>query len=391
VLATANFRELRQCEVRRISIPRTTVNKPSKRSVDEGFIADSSLSLQCEQNEQGSCGERKLKMTNRRFLENRVVWFGLSILIYAVVGFVLWAVLHFVYIQPWQVAGDAKEATAKKELIQALALILAGGVGAIGIYFTWRQQRLTRRGLDDTRQGLDNTHESTLEQLQLTREGQIAERFTSAIDQLGAKDDKGNPQREIRLGGIYALERIASDYPKDYYSTVMKVLAAYVRENASLEQDAKATRPTTDIQAILEVFERRKEEPGLKKEDRVKLDLRRTNLRGAHLRGDLRGVRLYRAELQGARLQEANLQNADLQSANLEGANFEEANLEGATLIDAKLHGAEGLTTKQLRWTYGDHTTEVSIERPDIWKESPEKQKEIIEEHLKKRTKVSST
>jgi hypothetical protein len=46
----------------------------------------------------------------------------------------------------------------------------------------------------------------TWRQLQLNREGQITERFTRAIDQLGS-DDK----LDVRLGGIYALERIAND------------------------------------------------------------------------------------------------------------------------------------------------------------------------------------
>jgi hypothetical protein len=42
-------------------------------------------------------------------------------------------------------------------------------------------------------------------QLHLLREGQITERFTRAIDHLGSD------QLDIRLGGIYALERIALD------------------------------------------------------------------------------------------------------------------------------------------------------------------------------------
>ncbi len=36
---------------------------------------------------------------------------------------------------------------------------------------------------------------------------------------------------EVRLGGIYALERIARDSPKDHW-TIMEVLTAYVRENS---------------------------------------------------------------------------------------------------------------------------------------------------------------
>jgi hypothetical protein len=52
----------------------------------------------------------------------------------------------------------------------------------LGAFFTWRQ-------------------------LQISREGQVTDRFTRAVDQLG------HPEVDVRLGGIYALERIAKDSP----------------------------------------------------------------------------------------------------------------------------------------------------------------------------------
>jgi hypothetical protein len=64
-------------------------------------------------------------------------------------------------------------------------------------------------------------------------QGQNTERLTRGIDQLGATDDDGNPRLDIRLGGIYALERIDKEsHERPYQSTVMEVLTAYVRENA---------------------------------------------------------------------------------------------------------------------------------------------------------------
>ena len=50
---------------------------------------------------------------------------------------------------------------------------------------------------------------ATWRQLQISREGQITERFSRAVDQLGS--DK----QDVRLGGIYTLERIAADSPAD--------------------------------------------------------------------------------------------------------------------------------------------------------------------------------
>jgi hypothetical protein len=52
-----------------------------------------------------------------------------------------------------------------------------------------------------------------------------------AIDQLGKVDDKGNKLFEIRIGGIYALQRIARESEEDYWP-IMEILTAYVREHA---------------------------------------------------------------------------------------------------------------------------------------------------------------
>lgn len=59
----------------------------------------------------------------------------------------------------------------------------------------------------------------------VTRQGQVADRFTRAVDQLGSG------KLEVRLGGIYGLERIARESP-DSRLVVTEVLSAYVRQRA---------------------------------------------------------------------------------------------------------------------------------------------------------------
>jgi hypothetical protein len=61
----------------------------------------------------------------------------------------------------------------------------------------------------------------TWRQLQISREGQITEQFNKAIDHLG------NAQVDVRLGGIYALERIANT-SKGERGPIVEVLTAYV-------------------------------------------------------------------------------------------------------------------------------------------------------------------
>jgi hypothetical protein len=61
------------------------------------------------------------------------------------------------------------------------------------------------------------------QQQQAARERLTTENFSKAIEQLGS--DK----LEVRLGGIYALERISKESPQDHW-TVMENLTAFVRE-----------------------------------------------------------------------------------------------------------------------------------------------------------------
>ena len=82
---------------------------------------------------------------------------------------------------------------------------------------------------------------ATEKRVSIAHEGHLTERLTRAVTQLG--DDN----MAIRLGGIYALERLAQDSDTDH-ARVMDVLTAYVRENApSHAQDAPqaANKPTS--------------------------------------------------------------------------------------------------------------------------------------------------
>ena len=147
----------------------------------------------------------------------------------------------------------------------------------------------------------------------------------------------------IRLGGIYALERIAKDSEKDH-GPIMEVLTAYVREKASKQgksAEEAAEKPPTDIQAILTVLGRRKTTG--KNRGNAPLDLSHTRL----VRADLTD-----ANLSGAILVGANLSGAFLVGANLSGAFLVEANLCKAKLLGARLTTAKNLTAEQVQEAY---------------------------------------
>lgn len=181
--------------------------------------------------------------------------------------------------------------------------------------------------------------------LKVSQEGQITERFTRAIDQLGAYDHVGKPVIEIRLGGIYALERISTESEKDYWA-IMEILTAYVRKNSPIENEnikheevQKQSAISLDIQAILTVIQRSKS--SFNTGESNFLDLQKTNLQKANLQeADLIRANLQETNLIVANLQEANLRGANLQEANLRGANLEKTNLEKAELERANFQGA---------------------------------------------------
>jgi hypothetical protein len=213
---------------------------------------------------------------------------------------------------------------------QALAVFLTGTVGLIGLFFTWQNTSQARKSTEET--------------LDLTRRGQITERFRQAIDQLGATEGE-KKNLEIRLGGIYALERTARD-DRDYHWPIMEVLTSYVRRHAAREpeKDPKAAYPEPDIQAILTVIGRRSvyhRDIEYGPIEYGPIDLHATDLVSANLRNaDLGGAKLREANLSEAILEETNLLRADLRGANLVGADLQEANLHGANLQEANLRGA---------------------------------------------------
>ena len=159
--------------------------------------------------------------------------------------------------------------------------------------------------------------------------GQVAGRYARAAGQLGSG------KVDVRLGGIYALERVAYDSPQ-HHPAVMDVLAAFVREHSHARRSplarhkqparhpGRTTRP--DVQAAITVIGRRG----------ARHDCQLINLDHA----DLAGVNLTRANLAYANLAYTNLARADLTGADLTGADLTGAGLKGADLTGAHLTGA---------------------------------------------------
>jgi uncharacterized protein YjbI with pentapeptide repeats len=239
---------------------------------------------------------------------------------------------------------------------------LAGAVLLLGAGLTWRQVTISREQLQHN---VDASREE-----RLVEQGQVTERFNRAVDQLG----HGN--LDVRLGGLYSLERIARDSEADR-AAIYEILTAYVRGHAPWPPQ-RATTPevvdeslgglasqpdrlapdqrledlpllqirAADVQAALTILGRRPRCAGDRRLDLARTDLRGADLEGAHPeKAYLRGTHLERAYLDGAHLEEADLEGAHLEQAAFINVYYERPSLggayvKGAMLIDVNLEGA---------------------------------------------------
>lgn len=182
---------------------------------------------------------------------------------------------------------------------------------------------------------LQATQEQNTAQNSLTAQAQYTDRYTKAVDQLG---QKGDDRLQIRLGGIYALERLAADSSRDQ-PTIIEVLSAFVRTSSPNPGNSWAcSGVTTDVQAAVTVLGRR----DVTHDRGVLPDLRSACLRGASLDGaNMQGWKLHSAVLQYAQLSAANLTYADLSGADLTLAKLHGAALNNANLRNANLNAAD--------------------------------------------------
>ena len=187
----------------------------------------------------------------------------------------------------------------------------------------------------------------TARNFNLSRESHVTDRYTKAIGQLGSD------ALDVRLGAIYALERIMIDSPRDH-PTIVEVLAAFIGEHSRLSRtrqaELEAAEETglitseTDVRAAATVLGRRPRG----REERGDLILSGAYLAGATLAGvNLIGAVLADANLTRAYLAGATLAGAYLSGANLTRANLTRANLTGANLAFVNLTRAD-LTSADL-------------------------------------------
>lgn len=266
-----------------------------------------------------------------------------------VIGLAGLTILGFALLGPlasW-LAGSPLGNLPPSQRIQALddargrLLQLSAGIVAVGaLFYNARNHSISRR-----------TYE-------LAERGQVTDRYAKAVEQLASK------ATEVRLGAIYALERIARDSPEDH-QTVIDVLCAFVRNYSPPSTDADVgqddeLRTAVDIQAAMQVIGRRNTS-----HDQVPLDLRSAKLRGLELydadlsgcympSADLSHCSLHRVGFRDAKLMwidfnDSHLVDVDMSGCSLTRSSFKEAHMERVNLAGADLSNYSNLSESAMR------------------------------------------
>ena len=260
----------------------------------------------------------------------------------------------FITYECWDwLIGDAN----RSAVVRNVVLVLASLIGLpVALWRSWIAQR----------------------QAATAEGGLLNERYQKAAEMLG------HEHLSVRLGGVYALARMAEEHPVGYHLQIAELFCAYVRHPPPVAGKAPRNRKRaprvgmgpldypqhrTDIAAIMKAM-------GTRSARRVVLEKRASttlSFSGADLRGlgmrdlnfahadfsnadlsftDLRGADFSHCTCWGIILTRAMLGKTDFAGANLSnarldkvidcyGANFSDAVLHGARLVLSRMYGAK--------------------------------------------------
>jgi Pentapeptide repeats (9 copies) len=259
------------------------------------------------------------------------------------------------------IAGGAKPGTDRaNSRLDAVRTGLAAGAGAgaaVGLMLAFRRQHHQEIATD-------------LSDRDAT-ERRITELYTKAVEQLG------NDKAPVRLGGLYALERLAQDNPA-HRQTIVNVICAYLRMPFSPTASAGKPEPkaTEDPAEPATEAEPRADASGdiWQQERQVRLTAQR--ILAEHLRDDRAedkrstdppSPRFWpdiRLDLAGATLINFDLEDCVMVDVNFEGATFsgvaafEEATIRGtAWFLGATFTGGAGFVAVTFRDAFFDDAT----------------------------------
>ena len=242
---------------------------------------------------------------------------------------------------------SSENIVSNSETLRNVGLLIGGGLAFV--FAVWRawiaehQSAAAQRQAETAQRQAENVQSQIAiaqSQAETARQSLLNERYQRGAEMLG------NKVLPVRLGGIYALGRLAEEYPEQYHIQIMQLFCAFARNPPESEEEGMVhqyaeNEPThrlrEDVQAVMTAIGRRSR-AGIDLENAAedfKLDLRDADLHGA----SLKGANLAGADLIRAKLDRVDLSQADLSRSHLEFANLNLSYLIGTKLPDANLFG----------------------------------------------------
>lgn len=315
----------------------------------------------------------KIPVLHERPITNAFVWFAAILfpLWLALIGLTLWGTFSLWFTEPPSGNDQALAYRVHYLALVGLMTALAGLIGAPlaihRLYTVERQTKAQEEGLITDR-------------INKAVEGLGAEKTTSRVHravtyQLGGEDHaidqwydypkapeipkdatdieltewetitQSAPNLEVRIGAIYALERIAQDSLRDHIQ-IMEIICAYIRENAEVVSLAPSEPPFTraipraDIQVAISVIGRRNQmQKDIERSRQFRLDLRNTDLSGADFsEADFSAAMFHQCRLEFSNFNMCELAGTQFFGALLNYANFFDANLRGTKMDHAAIN-----------------------------------------------------
>ena len=260
---------------------------------------------------------------------NKIEWVA-----FAVAGVVVLAVVGVPWFWGGRIQATLEGWESGSTVIRNFGLIVAG---VLAIPFLLWRTRTADRQAQAAREQVDISNNQT----DLAQQTLMNERYQKGSEMLG------NAILSVRLGGIYALERLAKEFPDRYHVEVMKLFCAFVRfpshdpmVESKLVGGERTTLIRQDVQAALDGIGNRTEaDVALEERARYKLDLAGVVLLGANLESaNFSGIDLRSANLAGSALRHINLSGANLREAVLSSPSVDE---DGGSMVFAPRLGRE--------------------------------------------------
>jgi hypothetical protein len=251
----------------------------------------------------GGNAQQRPSEPDRPLSKRAIVFCGVLL---GVVGAVAFAVLHYFY------GGGTDQDRAGLDVVRTAGTLVVGTGGVIALLLAARRQRSTELTLEHQRLTLEHQREVAATAAQDAVEQRITELYTRAVDQLG------HGQAPVRLGGLYALERLAQHNPTQR-QTIVDVICAYLRMPYALPDD---NPPGEDAPA----------DAHTRHEQQLQVRLTAQRILTAHLRPDSGDAFWPDIDLN---LADAQLHRLDLADCHIRNAEFSGARFSGDARFDA--------------------------------------------------------